>query len=481
MGMSSQTRLATSTNGTTWTAVETPNGTASSATWQDIIFANGKFLMVGQNRMSFSTDGNTWTAVTGDITQHSWTSVVYADNKFVAVDGSGQKKVATSPDGITWAIVDVDPASSGSYSSITFGNGAFVGVANAGMEAESLVLFSNSDRGPAPTITSVSPASLTAGTTSNITITGTGFRTGLSVTFGGIACSSPTRESSTRVSCMLPSGVSGVVDVVVTNSDGQSATLTGGFTATERGARTNAPTTTTTSTTAATTSTNSSAGTGTSGSASQGAGIAYENAVPGVTKTDTKVYTTPPTQVAASSAINVLTASQNRTLDVETRTPDVCVPNDDELVFLDEGRCVSAVVNATTRKVVRVLRTTVVDDAVSELRAGNAVVVLAPIYFDFVSAQLDARAIARLRAIAPRASAAGSILVVGHSGTLNGNSPENVKLSQDRARNTVNALRRVGAKGPFFAVGLGALDPARADKTESAQAKNRRVVIVLVP
>jgi outer membrane protein OmpA-like peptidoglycan-associated protein len=207
----------------------------------------------------------------------------------------------------------------------------------------------------------------------------------------------------------------------------------------------------------------------------------FANAVPGVTKTDTKVYTQAPAEVAADSAINVLTAAQNKVMDVQTKTPAICLPNDDELVFIDEGKCIAEVVNAKTRKVLRTLKTTVVEDEVSELQVGNEIVTLAPIYFDVMSSTLDSKAMARIKSLKSRVSAAGSVLLVGHSGTLNGNSPENIAISRARAASTLTALRSIGAKGPFAVSGVGALDPARNGKTEADQAKNRRVVIVLIP
>jgi alpha-tubulin suppressor-like RCC1 family protein/outer membrane protein OmpA-like peptidoglycan-associated protein len=207
----------------------------------------------------------------------------------------------------------------------------------------------------------------------------------------------------------------------------------------------------------------------------------FASAVPGVTKTDTKVYTQAPPQVAADSAINVLSTAQNKVMDIQTKTPAVCLPNDDELIFIDEGRCIAEVVNAKTRAVLRTLRTTVVEDEVSELKVGNAIVTLAPIYFDVMSAELDTKATARVKSLKSRVSAAGSVLLIGHSGTLNGNSPENIAISRARAASTLTALKSIGAKGPFAVSGVGALDPASTGKTQAAQAKNRRVVIVLIP
>ncbi|NBN90718.1 MAG: hypothetical protein EBV24_10550 [Actinobacteria bacterium] len=207
----------------------------------------------------------------------------------------------------------------------------------------------------------------------------------------------------------------------------------------------------------------------------------YVNAKPGITVTDSKVYTAPPAEVAADSAINVLTAAQNKVMDINTKTPAVCLPNDDELVFIDEGKCIAEVVNTRTRAVLRVLKTTVVSDDISEIKVGNAIVTLAPIYFDVMSSTLDAKATARLKSLKSQISAAGSVLLIGHSGTLNGNSPANVAISRARAEATLAALKALGANGPFAVSGVGALDPASTGKTEADQAKNRRVVIALIP
>lgn len=207
----------------------------------------------------------------------------------------------------------------------------------------------------------------------------------------------------------------------------------------------------------------------------------YATATPGVTVTDNKVYNQAPAEVAADSAIRVLSIAQNRTLDVETKTPSVCLPNDDELVFLNEGKCIATIVNAKTRAVLRTVKTTVVSDDISEVRVGNSIVTLAPVYFRQMSSFLDAKARARIASIKKQVDAAGSVLVVGYSGTLNGNSTENRALSRARAVATVNALRLAGATGPFAVSGVGALDPVTRGTSEADQARNRRVVIVLIP
>jgi outer membrane protein OmpA-like peptidoglycan-associated protein len=194
------------------------------------------------------------------------------------------------------------------------------------------------------------------------------------------------------------------------------------------------------------------------------------------------VYTkSAPKKVAEGSAIAVMTPAQAKTLDVKSLTPSVCLPANDDLVFIKTGRCVAQVVSERTGAVLRTLRTRVVADEVSELNVGNAIVTLTPIYFGGASASVDARAKKRLRSIKDRVSAAGTVLIVGHSGILMGNTPENQEMGRARAISTRNELRSMGAKGPFYFTSAGALAPATTKMTQTAQAKNRRVVIVLIP
>lgn len=207
----------------------------------------------------------------------------------------------------------------------------------------------------------------------------------------------------------------------------------------------------------------------------------YVNAVPGITVTDPTVYRTAPKEVAGNSAIIVLTPTQNKVMDIVSKTPSVCLPNDDDLIFIDEGKCIAEVVNAKTRSALRTLRTTVVSDDISELKVGNEVAVLTPLYFVAGSFEFKPESLARLANLKNRITNAGSVLVAGHSGILLGNTPENIKLAGERAKAAVKELKARGAKGPFSIASVGALDPETTVKTQAAQEKNRRVVIVLIP
>ena len=78
-----------------------------------------------------------------------------------------------------------------------------------------------------PTVTSLTPSSGHYDT--EVTITGSGFRNDCTITFGG-----ETKEAAvitdTTITVYAPSHTAGLVDVVVTNADGQSGTLANAFT-----------------------------------------------------------------------------------------------------------------------------------------------------------------------------------------------------------------------------------------------------------
>ncbi|MCI0342429.1 MAG: IPT/TIG domain-containing protein [Planctomycetales bacterium] len=81
-----------------------------------------------------------------------------------------------------------------------------------------------------PTVTNVSPAfGPTAGGTA-ITVTGSAFVTGATVTIGGTAATSVAFVSATQLTAVTPAGSAGSRTVVVTNPDGQAGALGGGFT-----------------------------------------------------------------------------------------------------------------------------------------------------------------------------------------------------------------------------------------------------------
>lgn len=83
---------------------------------------------------------------------------------------------------------------------------------------------------PAPTVTSVSPASASHGGGTSLTVAGTSFGASTSVSLGGVAATNVVVQGATQLTCTAPAFPrTGAVDVVVTNTQGGSGTLASGF------------------------------------------------------------------------------------------------------------------------------------------------------------------------------------------------------------------------------------------------------------
>jgi IPT/TIG domain/Abnormal spindle-like microcephaly-assoc'd, ASPM-SPD-2-Hydin/Fibronectin type III domain len=81
-----------------------------------------------------------------------------------------------------------------------------------------------------PTVTSVSPNNGPVAGGTAVTITGTNFATGATVTLGGTVATNVVVASSTTITATTPAHVAGAVTATVTNSNGLSGNLANGFT-----------------------------------------------------------------------------------------------------------------------------------------------------------------------------------------------------------------------------------------------------------
>jgi hypothetical protein len=136
--------------------------------------------------------------------------------------GSGfTKRLMTTPDGDI--AEDRMLTAAGSYS-------ASAPVSPSGAWIMQMVAFRTPSGGTVPpAVSSVSPNSgSTAGGTA-VTITGTNFAAGATVTFGGTATTNVIAVNGTTITATTPAGSAGAVTVTVTVS-GQSGSLTSGFT-----------------------------------------------------------------------------------------------------------------------------------------------------------------------------------------------------------------------------------------------------------
>ncbi len=89
--------------------------------------------------------------------------------------------------------------------------------------------YANIMLGNSPTLTSIAPS---RGPTTGGTIAllvGTNLAQGARVLFGGTPATRVTVMSDTRLSCQVPAGMAGLIDITVVNPDGQSAQLLQGF------------------------------------------------------------------------------------------------------------------------------------------------------------------------------------------------------------------------------------------------------------
>ena len=94
----------------------------------------------------------------------------------------------------------------------------------------SLYLPPTSDPISVPTITSISPSSGSTEGATAITVTGTNFLVGATVSIGGATCANVVVVTSTTITCTTPTGSAGAKNVVVTNTDTGTTTFTNGFT-----------------------------------------------------------------------------------------------------------------------------------------------------------------------------------------------------------------------------------------------------------
>jgi YVTN family beta-propeller protein len=83
---------------------------------------------------------------------------------------------------------------------------------------------------PAPTVSGVAPASGPIAGGTAITINGSGFLPGASITTGGVTCDDTVLVSSTQLTCTTGPGAAGSVSVVVTNPGSLPGALPNGFT-----------------------------------------------------------------------------------------------------------------------------------------------------------------------------------------------------------------------------------------------------------
>jgi hypothetical protein len=218
-------------NDTTITAV-TPAHAAGAGDVSVITSAGTASLINGYTYLAPSTD-----ATLSNLTLDSGTlSPAFASGTTsytVAVANSVSSIAVTPTVNETNAIVKVNGAvAAGSAISIPLSVGgntiATVVTAEDGTTTKTYNVIVTRAGASIPTLGSISPSSgsLTGGTP--VSIVGTNFTGTTAVTFGGLAASAYTVNSSTSITATTPAHAAGAVDIVVVGANG-SATLTNGY------------------------------------------------------------------------------------------------------------------------------------------------------------------------------------------------------------------------------------------------------------
>jgi hypothetical protein len=159
------------------------------------------------------------------------TSGTTAGGTAVTISGTNFVSGATVSIGGT-AATGVSVVNSSTITATTAAHAAgLVGVTVTNADTQSGTLASAfTYQAPAPTVTSVAPVSGSINGGTSITITGTGFVSGATVTVGGTAATGVSVVNATTITATTAAHAAGAVDVTVTNADTQSGTKTGAFT-----------------------------------------------------------------------------------------------------------------------------------------------------------------------------------------------------------------------------------------------------------
>lgn len=230
-------------------------------------------------------------------------------------------------------------------------------------------------------------------------------------------------------------------------------------------------TTTTTSTVAPTTTTTTVAPTTTT--------LAPVVAVVRVTpkRIDSVVYSKKlPTAVQKNTALKVLSTKDAALFDIRTITPKVCVALSTSVLLVNIGRCLVQIINQDTRAVVRSMNTTV---KASDVRVGSVPTVANPVMFKQASAVLNAAGLAQVQKIAEAAKNASRVVVIGHAASLTNISKFRFAISRNRANAVKAALKKAGVTAAIEIVAQSGNQPKATQKTEKAQAKNRRADVYI--
>ena len=192
---------------------------------------------------------------------------------------------------------------------------------------------------------------------------------------------------------------------------------------------------------------------------------------------DTVVYAKKlPVVVQTNTALQVLSASDAKNLDIRTTTPKVCVALTTSILLVNSGSCSVKIIDQDTKAVVRSMITTA---KASDVRVGSVPTVANPVMFTQASAVLNAAGLAQVQKIAKAAKNASRVVVIGHAASLTNIAQFRFAISRERAAAVKAALVKAGVTAAIEIVAQSDNQPVKTEKTETAQAKNRRADVYI--
>jgi alpha-tubulin suppressor-like RCC1 family protein len=192
-------------------------------------------------------------------------------------------------------------------------------------------------------------------------------------------------------------------------------------------------------------------------------------------RVDNKVYVVPPRSVGQLAMLRIVRSSNVRNISLSSVTPKICVAGGRSVVTIQSGDCRVLIRSLKTGTVLRQWKTTVV---AADTSIGTTVRVAPAIVFPRASLRADRKTLNNALALVRGSQSA---FVVGHSAFLTGKTPENRRLSHQRAAQIAQTFRTRTNIKQVVSIGVGGGAPVSSVLRESSQRKNRRVVVYYVP
>ncbi|MEA2325343.1 MAG: hypothetical protein QOE68_302, partial [Thermoanaerobaculia bacterium] len=215
------------------------NGTITSATnIQTITYTAGASGTVGLTLVVTNASGCSATNTVNVTINPNPNATITAPASVVVNSTGNTASTANAGVGATyaWSVTGGTLTGGNNTPSITFTAGATPGTLTINLTVTTAAGCSDAKSAnvnrvlPTVTVTSVSPnfGTVTGGT--NVTINGTNFAAGATVTFGGTAATNVVVVTSIKITAKTPVHTAGAVNVTVTNTDTSTGTLTNGYT-----------------------------------------------------------------------------------------------------------------------------------------------------------------------------------------------------------------------------------------------------------